>query len=369
MVWDKGATNAKPSQSATPSPTPTPLPSPSPTPTATSSPSTSPTSTPIPTPSQSTTKPWTPPDAPTSWSNLIEKADGIAYWAWKYSSDKIALSQTKLGEVSILVGPNSIPDNPTPLVGLNFVSRLVAKFDEPKKVQIIYAGEKDIEWGQAQIDQFCAQSACGYDVKGEAKKACNVPVTPCWGGLAVRNQRTGVPMIYVTASDWGKTDANHTQGTLESHEYFHNVQQTLLAEVGIDQVPRWLIEGGATWAANAAVFNSSFDNYTNERLRNSNETLVRFKPSAEWLEKFLDPKYTTGWNLWNDNTYSNWNLYDIGSLASEVLVALKGTDTYLNIYKSVGQGKTFAKAFEDLYGISWAEGAKLIAQAIVAQQK
>jgi hypothetical protein len=233
----------------------------------------------------------------------------------------------------------------------------------------VYAGEKDIDWGQAQIESFCAQNACGYDVQGEAKKACNVPVTPCWGGLAVRNQKTGVPMIYATASDWGKTDANHTQGTLEAHEYFHNVQQTLLVEGGMWKVPRWLIEGGATWAANAAVFNSSFEKYSKERLQNSNETLVRIKPNSAWLEKFLDPNYTTGWDIWNDNNYDHWNVYDIGSLASEIMVALKGPDAYLNLYKEVGEGKTFAKAFEDNFGITWTEGARLIAKAIVAQQK
>ena len=355
LIWNKGTLvvtkpNSVPSPTPTKSAEPVPTESPKPTPTP-------------------TTAAFVAPTAPTNWSDLVKNADGIAYWAWKKSSDQIANSKSKLGTIDILIGPNAVPDNPTPLVALNLISRLVGNFEEPKKVQLVYAGEKDIDWGQAQIDQFCGQNACGYDVKGEAKKACNVPVTPCWGGLAVRNQQTNVPMIYVTASDWGKTDANHTQGTLESHEYFHNVQQALLAEAGTGRVPRWLVEGGATWASAAAVFYTDFNKYSSERNRNSNDTLFRFKPDADWLEKFLDPNYKTGWENWTDDKYEHWNVYDIGSLTSEILVSMYGTDTYMNLYKSVGAGKPYAQTFEELYGISWSQAAKLIAQAIVAQQK
>ena len=343
LVWNKGILLA-----SKPNPVPTESPKPNPTP---------------------STPAFVPPAAPTSWDDLIANADGIAYWAWKKSSDQIANSTSKLGNIEIIISPHAIPDNPTPLVGLNFVSRLTGKFEEPKKVVLVYADEKDVDWGQSQIDQFCGQNDCGYDVKGEAKKACNVPVTPCWGGLAVRNQKTNTPMIYVTASEWGKTDDNHKQGTLEAHEYFHNVQQTLLAEAGTGRVPRWLIEGGATWVQAAAVFNADFDKYLKERSRNSNDTLYRLKPNAVWLEKFLDPNYKTGWDNWNDNTYEHWNVYDIGSLASEILVSMYGTDTYMNLYKSVGAGKSYVVTFEELYGIPWSQAAKLIAQAIAAQQK
>uniref|UniRef100_UPI004049E60C hypothetical protein n=1 Tax=Candidatus Planktophila sp. TaxID=2175601 RepID=UPI004049E60C len=83
----------------------------------------------------------------------------------------------------------------------------------------------------------------------------------------------------------------------------------------------------------------------------------------------LDPNYTTGWNKWNGNEYEHWDVYDVGSLASEVLVSIGGIDKFLDILKVTGSGKTFAQAFESIYGISWREGAKIIANAIVAQQK
>jgi hypothetical protein len=324
--------------------------------------------TPTPTPAV-TIEPWTPPTSPKDWNDVVEQADGIAYWAWKKTAEKIELSSSKLGIIEISMGPNVVINNPIPLVALNLVSRFTAEYDEPKKVLIVYAGEKDIEWGQEQIDQFCAGRACGYDVSGEAKKACNVPVTPCWGGLALRNRRSNTPMIYITASEWGKTDPNHTQGTLEAHEYFHTIQDVLLATDGMDHVPRWLTEGGATWVQRATVFSSNFEKYEIERSRNNSEILFQEKPNATWIENFLDPSYKSGWDKWNGDDYSPWAIYDVGSLASEVLVSIGGPDSFLDLFKLTGSGKAFAEAFESIYGIPWRDGAKRIANAIVAQQK
>ena len=306
---------------------------------------------------------------PTDWTDVVRNADGIAYSAWKKSAEKIESSTSKLGEIEIVISPNAVPDNPVPLVALNLVSRLSANYAQPKKVVIAYVDEKDIAWGQKQIDEFCVGLTCGYDVSREAKKACNVPTTPCWGGLALRNQRTNITMIYATASEWGKSDPGHTSGTLEAHEYFHTIQSLLLANGGWTRVPRWLIEGGATFVGGAAVFHNDFTNYEVKRYRENHKTLSSSNRSAEWIEKFLDPNYTTGWNKWNGNEYEHWDVYDVGSLASEVLVSIGGIDKFLDILKVTGSGKSFAQAFESIYGISWREGAKIIANAIVAQRE
>ena len=355
LVWNKGVAIKKPAPVATPTPTPTPEPTPTPTPAPT----------PTPTP---TVKPWTPPTAPTDWKDVVQNADGIAYWAWKKSAEKIELSSSKLGVVEILMGPNVVVNNPVPLVALNLVSRLSANYEEPKKIVMVYAGEKDIEWGQKQVDEFCVGRSCGYDVSGEAKKACNIPVTPCWGGFALRNNRTNTPLIYMTASEWGKTDPGHTSGTLEAHEYFHTVQDLLLAKSSL-AVPRWFTEGSASWVQRATVFYSDFEKYKDQRNSDNSDSLSRNKRTAAWLEKFLDPEYTTGWDKWNGSEYDPWAIYDVGSLATEVMVAIGGPDKFLDLFKVTGSGKSFAQAFESIYGISWREGVKIIADAIVAQQK
>ena len=50
-------------------------------------------------------------------------------------------------------------------------------------------------------------------------------------------------------------------------------------------------------------------------------------------------------------------------------MALKGPDAFMNLFKNVGEGKLFSQAFGEIYGISWTQGAKIIAEAIVAQQR
>ena len=134
-------------------------------------------------------------------------------------------------------------------------------------------------------------------------------------------------------------------------------------------MPRWLIEGGATFVGGAAVFYNDFAKYEFKRYRETHKTLSSGNRSAEWIEKFLDPDYTTGWNKWNGNEYEHWDVYDVGSLASEVLVSIGGIDKFLDLLRVTGSGKSFAQAFESIYGISWRNGVKIIANAIVAQQK
>jgi hypothetical protein len=51
------------------------------------------------------------------------------------------------------------------------------------------------------------------------------------------------------------------------------------------------------------------------------------------------------------------------------MVSIGGPDKYMDLYKITGSGKSFAQAFESIYGIPWREGVKIIANAIVAQQK
>ena len=134
-------------------------------------------------------------------------------------------------------------------------------------------------------------------------------------------------------------------------------------------MPRWFTEGSASWVQRATIYYSDFSKYEIERDLDHNESLSRNKRTAAWLEKFLDPDYTSGWDKWNGNEYHQWAIYDVGALASEVMVSIGGPDKFLDLYKVTGSGKSFTQAFESIYGISWRDGVKIIANAIVAQQK
>ena len=174
-------------------------------------------------------------------------------------------------------------------------------------------------------------------------------------------------MIYQTASDWGKTDLNHTQGTLESHEYFHTVQSSNGNGPTYNTVPRWLVEGSATWVSSASVFYKDFDLHFSERNRTTNEISTRIRPTAKWIETFLNPDPVTDWRYWD--SYENYRLYDVGALATEVMVSISGPDSLLNLFKRVGEGAKFVDAFQSEFGIPWRDAAAIIARTVAAEIK
>ena len=148
LIWGK-PTSVKPKLIVKDPITPTPTPAPTPTPTPTPSP---------------TVKAFEIPAAPTSFNDVESHVDGVAYWAWKKANLKIAASQSDLGKVNYIIGPNTRPDNPTPNVAIDLTSRFSKNFNQPKEIQIVYASEADIDWGQQQIELLCGKYDCGYDV-------------------------------------------------------------------------------------------------------------------------------------------------------------------------------------------------------------
>jgi len=129
-------------------------------------------------------------------------------------------------------------------------------------------------------------------------------------------------------------------------------------------VPRWLSEGSAEWSQIASVFNSDYRTYMRERLVGFSFGDYYSNPSnysVEWLKEFFD--VTPGKNR---SKYAGSD-YQIGFLASEVLVSLKGPNTLMNLFKLMGEGQSFESAFKSEYGKSWLEAIPYMAEAISGQ--
>ena len=138
------------------------------------------------------------------------------------------------------------------------------------------------------------------------------------------------------------------------------------APISYFSLPRWMLEGGAHWSQGAATYHQNFSDYLEERKRNTGELFSN--PSiytAQWLAEFLNPNPATNWAYWA--TYENYRLYDVGLLATEALVALKGPETFMHLYTDVGSGQSFLQAFEKEYGLAWSEAVSIIAQTIEAE--
>jgi hypothetical protein len=363
LVWNKGVKVVAPKPSATPTASPTPVATPTSTPT------------PTPTPTPSTT---TIPIAPSTFNNLQSRIDGIIYGAWLKVSEKINASQTALGTVKILVGPNTIEDDVNSLASLNLASRLFEGFTQVKNVYIIKFSKTDVDWAQKQYDLLRPNN---YNPNAALNQCARS--NGCTGAQAgINSDGAGIIIMGQGGSSFGQPTVDGRSGAqigvVAAHEYVHNIQAINAPCRGgrgcYDNIPRWLHEGGAEFFSTAARLSGNFEDFLKFRnyvLENqySNSSSIY---TSEYLNLYLNPNPIflpdqDNWAYWSK--YDNRELYALGFMVSEILVNIKGIDSYMKLYQDVGAGKSFVESFQGIYGLSWAAACPLIADAMAAQIK
>jgi hypothetical protein len=163
-------------------------------------------------------------------------------------------------------------------------------------------------------------------------------------------------------------DANHTSGTLDAHEYTHAVQQNQMNRsqpwppTG-NWPPTWFLEGQANFTQFATVYHESFELYSN-RLRYSSEDLYRdSRHTSQWIQDYFVVNPPSDWF----NKFERWRQYDLGSKFVEVLTAVKGPASTMEVWKLCGAGMMFVDAFEEVYGISFDKALPIISKAIALE--
>jgi hypothetical protein len=163
-------------------------------------------------------------------------------------------------------------------------------------------------------------------------------------------------------------DENHISGTLDAHEYTHAVQQNQMGRFqpwppSGTWPPTWFLEGQANYTQYAAVYHESFELYTNKR-RSSIQDLYRdSKITSNWIQEYFVVNPPSDWF----NKYERWRQYDLGSMLVEVLTAIKGPASTMEVWKQCGTGMTFVDAFEKVYGISFDKALPNISKAIALE--
>ena len=142
--------------------------------------------------------------------------------------------------------------------------------------------------------------------------------------------------------------AANPSGTYQTpgHEFFHSIQKwncKCVAYPDGSVVPQWFWEGGATFVGELTANNLGTNNYA---LSGRVENVRSITSSAATRESLLSEAIT------NTNSSSVARPYDIGSIATEFLVANVGMEKYLKIYSEKGTGKSFDAAFLSATGVS-----------------
>jgi hypothetical protein len=355
LVWNKGVAVKKPAPVVTPSPSATPTPSATPIPT--------------PTPTQSI------PTEPKSFTDIETNYEGVAYWAWKKSKDKIESSKRTFNVFENIIGPNSGILNRNPLTAFDATSRLFAGYAQPSKFYSVSFSFDDLNWAQTKFEELFADPELLREIQapnrgGPYQAAGICPSADRCHSSSPNTNRKGVAIILVGYTPTRSNNVGETNGDLQSHEYTHVVQQQQFVGspreinglVSAKQyVPWWLVEGGADFGGIASTYYGSFTEYSAIRLRDVNAVP---RKDAAWFANFIDPVSNQEWIPLGPTG----EIYTVGFMITEMFTALKGPDAQMEIVKQIAQGKSMDEAFENIFGTPWKTAVPIIAR-IIAKEK
>ena len=299
------------------------------------------------------------PKGPTSFDDLIENYQGISYAAWSKSSAAIKASTSQSPSFKAATGPNTKLSYPTPAVAFDLVKRMYGDYDSSPDFTVLSFGYADRMWAQEQMKAIQPSSTYQWITD----MACATKDT-CWGGGMFTDSQ-GKGLLVLTTE---VIDDNHTMGTLEAHEYTHAVQQNQMRgpqpwPTTGNWPPTWYLEGQAEFSQNAAIYYQSFELYTKNRRDVSQDLFRDSKITSQWIQEFFVTSQPSSWF----SKYDRWRQYDLGGMLVEVLTAIKGPASTMEVWKQCGSGMKFPDAFEKVYGISFEKALPSISKAIALE--
>jgi hypothetical protein len=301
------------------------------------------------------------PAAPTSFDDLVANYQGIAYAAWSNSRKKILESKSTDIKLKMVIGPNTQLTYKEPQVPIDLITRLYAGYPVSAEVQFLAFSFEDRAWATNQMESILPNSGSRWitDVACNAKEVC-------WGGGAFTNGAGK----YLIVEAMGYIDTNHTSGSLEAHEFTHIVQQMVFKKGRpADEYlydpwpPTWYWEGQAHFAQHASIYFDSFDTYMQERRATAQNLYTNPAFNSDHIRKFFVFNAPQEWR----KNYNRWQQYDLGAMFVEILTALKGPDSTMEMWRITGTGVNFPEAFEKVYGMPFDKALPIMSKAIALQ--
>jgi hypothetical protein len=296
------------------------------------------------------------PDAPTSFDDLIANYEGISYAAWSKSNAAIMASKDVALPFKTLTGANTTLSFKNPASAFDLVSRLYSGYKSASDITVLTFSYDDRDWAQEQMKTLQPKSTWQWITF----TACATRPT-CDGGGVFSDDKASALVVLTT----GVARGGQGPGALEAHEFTHAIQQNQLRRASIwplttDWPPTWYIEGQALFAENASIYHQSFDAYLRNRRASSQDLINRPAINSAWIQEFFVVNQTQAWF----NNYESWRQYDLGARLVEVLTAIKGPASTMEMWKLMGAGQTFNAAFENVYGTSFDKALPIISKAI-----
>ncbi len=233
--------------------------------------------------------------------------------------------------------------------------QLFQEYFIPSKYQVVMFTNLDGAWADQAISKY--GGSFPFKLSDEiAKWSTNSNL--CNFAFATRTQ-VGVPIYYECTDTRGLRKWQNYQNP--PHEYFHLVQQNLASV----PIPAWLHEGSASFFGEAIGFANLKDPLASKREMNLNTSNdfdpdnKGFSPSRfrTWTRTSDAAEVTRIYKLMEQTSVSNsvgakHAYYSIGSIATEVLVAVYGLDGFMKIWPALAYGQSFESAFKSTFGLT-----------------
>jgi len=292
----------------------------------------------------STPKPSASPTAEITtitFENLESNTEKIVQTAWAKSNPLWTKYEKKIQGVQLLFGPTKKPLNCYGgLHEFTKISNFWGKYKQPEKTVAIYAAPEDSKWATAEFIRTTNTSG---------------PVNNGAGVATVNAQGVGQIVFYVS----GQETPSGCGGGIEKHEYTHIVQFSQRSKSGQllnSSPPTWFVEGQAEFAGGSEFPIEYYKKFSLMNRLLPQNTLKDSEPS------------TIAAHLQNTASLSGAD-YTLGFQVIEILTAIGGPNSTMDVFVEMANGKSFNEAFEAVYKISWTAAVPIISKVVSAQIK